>query len=131
MASRSVPCVAGPGTRGEVRVLSEDALTARARAIWTAVDFQPVARSFAAGADAFIARLELRAGESVLDVACGTGNLAIPAARAGARVTGIDIAANLIAQARVEAETAGVSVAFEVGDAEALPYFDGQFDVSV
>jgi ubiquinone/menaquinone biosynthesis C-methylase UbiE len=110
---------------------SEDPLTARARAVWTGGDFLPIARSFAPGAAEFIARLELGSGESVLDVACGTGNLAIPAAKAGARVSGIDIAPNLIAQARIEARTAGCAVAFEVGDAEALPYLDGQFDTTV
>ena len=67
----------------------------------------------------------------MLDVACGTGNLAIPAARAGARVTGVDIAPNLIAQARLEARAAGCVVAFEVGDAEALPYVEDQFDTTV
>lgn len=131
MASKSVPCLTGPGTRGEIRVWSEDPLAARARAVWTAGDFLPIARSFTSGAEAFIARLALRPGESVLDVACGTGNLAIPAARTGARVTAIDIAPNLIAQARLEARAAGQGVAFEVGDAEALPYFDGQFDTTV
>jgi len=115
----------------EVPAWSEDALTARARSVWTAGDFLPIARSFAAGAEEFIARLALRPGESVLDVACGTGNLAIPAARAGARVTGIDIAPNLIAQARLEARRARCIIAFEVGDAEALPCVDGQFDTTV
>jgi SAM-dependent methyltransferase len=67
----------------------------------------------------------------VLDVACGTGNLAIPAARAGARVSGIDIAPNLIAQAQLEARAAGCTIAFEVGDAESLPYVQGQFDTTV
>jgi SAM-dependent methyltransferase len=110
---------------------SEDALTARARTIWTAGDFLPIARSFAAGAVEFIDRLALRVGETVLDVACGTGNLAIPAARAGARVSGVDIAPNLIAEARQEARAAGVTVAFEVGDAEALPYDDDRFDTTV
>jgi len=118
-------------TRAEVPAWSEDPLTARARSVWTAGDFLPIARSFAAGAEEFIARLALRPGESVLDVACGTGNLAIPAARAGARVSGIDIAPNLIAQARLEARTAGLDVEFEVGDAEALPYDDGRFDTTV
>jgi SAM-dependent methyltransferase len=83
------------------------------------------------GAEEFIARPALRPGESVLDVACGTGNLAIPAARAGACVSGIDIAPNLIAQARHEARRAGCLVAFEVGDAEALPYVEDQFDTTV
>ena len=131
MSSENNPCVDGPGTRGDVHAWSEDALTARARAVWTGGDFLPIAKSFAPGAEEFIARLALRAGESVLDVACGTGNLAIPAATAGARVTGVDIAPNLIAQARLEARTAGCVVSFEVGDAESLPYADGQFDTTV
>jgi SAM-dependent methyltransferase len=121
----------GSATRGEVPAWSEDPLTARARSVWTSGDFLPIARSFAPGAEEFIARLALRPGESVLDVACGTGNLAIPAARAGARVTGIDIAPNLIALARLEARTVGCAISFEVGDAEALPYIDGQFDTTM
>jgi len=131
MPSESIPRAGGPGIRGEVPAWSEDPLTARARSVWTAGDFLPIARSFAPGAEEFIARLALRPGESVLDVACGTGNLAIPAARAGARVTGIDIAPNLIAEAQLEARRVGCVIAFEVGDAEALPYGDGQFDTTV
>ncbi len=131
MSSDNTPCAGGRGTRGEVCAWSEDPLAARARSVWTAGDFLPIARSFAPGAEEFIARLALRPGESVLDVACGTGNLAIPAARAGARVSGIDIAPNLIAQARLEARTAGCVAAFEVGDAEALPFADDQFDTTV
>jgi len=118
-------------TISKVAAWSEDPLTARARAVWTAGDFLPIARSYAPGAEDFIARLALRPGDKVLDVACGTGNLAIPAARAGARVTGIDIAPNLIAQARLEARSAGCLVSLEVGDAESLPYMDGQFDAVV
>src|SRR6266498_1108451 len=106
MSSESIRA-GSPGTRAEVPAWSADPLTARARSVWTAGDFLPIARSVAAGAEEFVALLALRAGESVLDVACGTGNLAIPAARAGARVSGIDIAPNLIAQARLEARTAG------------------------
>jgi SAM-dependent methyltransferase len=131
MLSETLLAAGGSGTSGEVPAWSEDPLTARARSVWTAGDFLPIAQSFAPGAEEFIARLALRQGESVLDVACGTGNLAIPAARAGARVTGIDIAPNLIAEARLEARSAGLTMAFEVGNAEALPYGDGQFDTTV
>ena len=130
MSSEIVPS-AGASTRGEVPDWSEDPLTARARSVWTAGDFLPIARSFAPGAEEFIARLALRPGESVLDVACGTGNLAIPAARAGARVTGVDIAPNLIAQARLEARLARRTIDFDIGDAEALPYADDRFDTTV
>ncbi|HEX3235722.1 MAG TPA: methyltransferase domain-containing protein [Gemmatimonadales bacterium] len=131
MSSDNILRADAPAVRAEVPAWSEDALTARARKVWTAGDFLPIARSFAPGAEEFITRLALRPGESVLDVACGTGNLAIPAARAGARVSGIDIAPNLIAEARLEARTAGQAITFEVGDAEALPYVDDQFDTTV
>ncbi len=130
MESESTSTASGSST-GEVRPWSEDPLTARARRVWTSGDFLPIARSFAPGAQEFIRRLGIRAGEAVLDVACGTGNLAIPAAQAGARVTGIDIAPNLIAEAQLEARAAGVVVDFEVGDAESLPYLEGQFDTTV
>ena len=65
----------------------------------------------------------------VLDVACGTGNLAIPAARAGAYVTGVDIATNLLDQARQRAAAEGLQIIFEEGDAERLPFPDAEFDV--
>ncbi len=131
MTADNNPCIDGPRTSGEIRVWSEDPLTARARAVWTGGDFLPIAKSFESGAREFITRMALREGEKVLDVACGTGNLALPAAKAGARVTGIDIAGNLIAQARIEAKAAGCSITFDVGDAESLPYLDGQFDTTV
>ncbi|HEY2805747.1 MAG TPA: class I SAM-dependent methyltransferase [Gemmatimonadales bacterium] len=127
----------GPGSgsfgfsSGEVGAWSEDPLSARARLVWTSADFSPIARSFAEGAAAFVERLGLKPGESVLDVACGTGNLAIPAAKAGAKIVGSDIAPNLIAQARREARDAGVNVTFEVGDAESLPYASGRFDTTM
>ena len=131
MSTDSFPCTDEFSIVGDVRPRAIDPLTARAIAVWTGGDFLPIARSFAPGAAEFIARLNLRAGDSLLDVACGTGNLAIPAALAGARVTGVDIAPNLIAQARNEARAAGCIVDFDVGDAEALPYASGQFDNTV
>jgi SAM-dependent methyltransferase len=62
-------------------------------------------------------------------VACGTGNLAIPAARRGAIVTGVDIAPNLVAQARERAAGENLKVTFDEGDAEQLPYADASFDL--
>jgi ubiquinone/menaquinone biosynthesis C-methylase UbiE len=64
-------------------------------------------------------------------VACGNGNLAIPAAKAGAVVTGIDIAPNLLDQARDRAAREGVDIRFEEGDAEDLPYQTGGFDLVI
>lgn len=101
----------------------------RLRSTWIAGDFGVIARSIEVGAEEFVGRLEVKAGMSVLDVACGTGNLALPAAKAGAAVTGIDIAPNLIEQAIERAKAEGIDAKFDVGDAEALPYPDESFDV--
>ena len=106
-----------------------DGLTERVRATWTAGDFGRIAVGFAEGAAAFVARHCEDPGPRVLDVACGTGNLAIPAARRGARVTGLDIAPNLLVAARAAAEEAGVPARFDEGDAEDLPYAAGSFDI--
>ena len=75
--------------------------------------------------------LESRRERRLLDVACGAGQIALIAARAGAEVTGCDIATNWIDQARFRAAAEGLNITFEEGDAEALPYEDGQFDAVV
>ena len=108
-----------------------DPLTARVRTTWTSGDFGRIARGYELGAAQFITRLGLSAGERVLDVATGTGNLAIPAARAGAAVTGVDIAPNLVTQAKARAAAEGLAIRFDVGDAEDLCYDDGEFDTAV
>jgi ubiquinone/menaquinone biosynthesis C-methylase UbiE len=101
------------------------------KASWMAGDFGQVAKYTADEGAMFIGRLPIRAAMDVLDVACGTGNLAIPAARAGARVTGVDIATNLIEQARERAAAENLTIDFRVGDAEALPFPDASFDMVV
>ena len=106
-----------------------EALKGKLRGMWIAGDFGEIAKSIADGAVEFAGRLDLKPGMHVLDVATGTGNLAVPAAKTGATVTGIDIAPNLIEQATARAEAEGVDARFEVGDAEDLPYEDGRFDV--
>jgi len=108
-----------------------EALKAKLKATWSAGDFGQVARSYEARSEEFVAGLGIEEGERLLDVACGTGNVAIPAARLGARVTGVDIAPNLIEQARARAEAEGVTARFDEGDAERLPYEDGAFDTAV
>ena len=107
------------------------ALKTRLRATWIAGDFGQIARYSAGGAEEFIKRLNLKPGTKVLDVACGTGNLALPAARAGAVVTGVDIAPNLVEQARENAKREGLKIQFDEGDAEAMTYEDGSFDAVV
>lgn len=108
-----------------------EALKTRLKGMWMAGDFGQIARHIETGAEEFIARLAPQPGERVLDVACGSGNLAIPAARAGAVVTGADIATNLLEQARARAAGEGLTIKFDEGDAESLPYADGFFDTVV
>jgi SAM-dependent methyltransferase len=108
-----------------------ETLKSRLRATWIAGDFGQIAKATASGAEDFIKRLNLQPGMKVLDVACGTGNLALPAARMGAIVTGVDIAPNLLEQARENAEREGLKIQFDEGDAEALPYEDASFDAVV
>jgi SAM-dependent methyltransferase len=106
-----------------------NAIKAAMKAVWTAGDFGRIAKFNEPAAAAFVARLGIAPGMQVLDVACGTGNLALAAARAGAEVTGIDIAPNLLDQARANARRDGLSARFDEGDAEDLPYEDASFDV--
>jgi SAM-dependent methyltransferase len=132
-AKISLDCGAtGSGVRAVRPVDSDpDPLVTRNRAAWTTGDFERIAAGYREGATAFIARLGLQPGESVLDVACGTGNLTLPAARSGARVTGVDIAANLLATARSRAASEGLAIQFDEGNAEELPYADGSFETAV
>jgi SAM-dependent methyltransferase len=108
-----------------------EALKARLKTTWMSGDYGHFAKYLEPGALDFLARLAVAPGTRMLDVACGAGQIAIPAARAGARVTGVDIASNLIEQARERAAAEGVEVRFDEGDAEMLPYGDAEFDLVV
>lgn len=108
-----------------------EALKARLKATWMAGDYGHFAQYLEPGALEFLDRLAIPPGTRMLDVACGAGQIAIPAARAGVQVTGVDIAANLIDQARARAKEEGVHAQFDEGDAEMLPYEDGSFDLVV
>lgn len=104
-------------------------LKTKLKATWVSGDFGRIAESFADGANEFVERLNLKPGTRVLDVACGSGNQSIPAARTGAIVTGVDIAPNLIEQAGKWAASENLKIQFDEGDAENLPYADAEFDV--
>lgn len=107
------------------------ALKDRLRATWMSGDYGHFAQYLEIGALAFLARLDVAPGTRMLDVGCGAGQIAIPAARAGVRVTGLDLAANLVVQARARAAVNGLDARFDEGDAEALPYEDASFDLVV
>ena len=107
------------------------ALKDRLKGMWMAGDYGHFATYLEPGALEFLGRAAVAPGSRMLDVACGAGQLAIPAARAGVRATGVDIASNLIEQARGRARAEGLDVRFDEGDAEMLPYEDASFDVVV
>lgn len=100
------------------------------KATWMAGDFGKLAVHNEQEGVEFIARLGLKPGMNVLDVACGTGNQSLPAARTGANVTGLDLAPNLLEQARRRAAAENLKIRFIEGDAEQLPFGDRDFDVT-
>lgn len=106
-------------------------IKAKQKATWESGDFGYIARTIENFAEQFMARQTLRPGSRVLDVACGTGNLAVIAAQHGCIVHGVDIAANLLVQARERAVATGLSIDFREADAEALPIADDCFDLTV
>ena len=108
-----------------------DGLKTRIRATWMAGDYGSVAASTESAAKNFIDRRQIKPNMQVLDVAYGNGNLSIPAAKAGAAVTGVDIAPNLLDQARARAAREKLDIRFEEGDAENLPVAVGAFDLVV
>ena len=95
---------------------------------WSSGDYGSIAWITVALADELVAAVDLAPGSTVLDVATGTGHVAIAAARAFCPTTGIDYVAGLVDTAARRAEAEGLDIAFEVGDAEALPYDDDRFD---
>jgi ubiquinone/menaquinone biosynthesis C-methylase UbiE len=103
----------------------------RARATWSAGDFDAIAERIWHVGDDLVSRVGIKQGDRVLDVACGTGNAAIPAAVAGAEVTGLDITPELFVAGRRRAAEAGVEIDWIEGDAERLPFGDQSFDVVV
>ncbi len=107
------------------------ALKAKLKDTWNSGDFGKIAESFVDGAEAFVERLNLTEGTNVLDVACGTGNQSIPAARAGAAVKGVDLAPILVEKARERAAAERLEIEFTEGDAESLDFDDSSFDVVI
>ena len=106
-------------------------LKAKQSVMWGNGPYERITDLLTESQEDLVAALQPQAGEKWLDVATGTGAVARMAARAGADVTGLDLAPDLIETARRETEAEGLSIQFDVGDAEALPYEDASFDVVV
>lgn len=105
-----------------------EALKIRLKAAWESGDYAVFARYLEPGALQFFERLDLAPGTKLLDVACGAGQLTIPAAQAGIEVTGLDLAQNLVDAANERAQKEGLNCRILQGDAEDLPFPDASFD---
>jgi SAM-dependent methyltransferase len=104
------------------------AIKERQQRMWASGDYAQVAARIHPISERLCEAADLLAGSRVLDVATGSGNAAIAAARCGCEVTGIDYVPALLEHARVRARAEGLAVEFVEGDAEALPFADGSFD---
>jgi SAM-dependent methyltransferase len=101
----------------------------RQRKTWALGDYARIGNPLVIMGELLCEAVDLHAGERILDVATGSGNTAISAARRFCEVTGIDYVPSLIEQAKKRAEAERLEVAFEVGDAEDLPFAEASFDV--
>jgi ubiquinone/menaquinone biosynthesis C-methylase UbiE len=107
------------------------AIKAAQRTGWETGDYPRVGNTLQLIAERLLEAADVRAGQRVLDVACGQGNAALAAARRFAEASGVDYARNLLAQGRERAEAEHLPVTFVEGDAEQLPFPDGSFDLTV
>ena len=99
--------------------------------VWSAGTYERLAARFAPVHDQLVDALRIGVGDRVLDLATGTGEVAVRAASRGAHVSGLDIAEPMLEKARRRAKEEGVQVLFELGDVEYLPYDDASFDIVV
>ena len=105
-----------------------DEFKARQRATWEAGDYGACSPYIAEVGELVVTRAAIAPGMRVLDVACGAGNAALPAARAGARVTALDLAAKLLDAGRAKAREEGLDIEWHEGDVENLPFENRTFD---
>jgi SAM-dependent methyltransferase len=106
-----------------------EGLKAKQSVVWGSGPYERISEHLAIAHDHLLRAVDLVSGDRWLDVATGTGEIAVPAAKAGASVTALDLAPELIETARRRAARAGVEARFDVGDAERLPYPNASFDV--
>jgi uncharacterized protein YbjT (DUF2867 family)/SAM-dependent methyltransferase len=111
------------------RPLDLEAVKAKQRDTWKSGDYSVVGTTLQIVGETLCEAVDLRSGERVLDVACGNGNAALAAARRFAQVTGVDYVPALLARAGARAAADGLPLDLREGDAEALPFPDGAFDV--
>jgi ubiquinone/menaquinone biosynthesis C-methylase UbiE len=107
------------------------AVKARQQAAWSSGDYAVIGTTLQIVGERLVESMDLRAGQTVLDVAAGNGNVTLAAARRWCEVTSTDYVESLLASARRRAEADGLHVQFEIADAENLPFADASFDAVV
>jgi ubiquinone/menaquinone biosynthesis C-methylase UbiE len=107
------------------------ALKARQQATWASGDFAVIGTTLQIVGETLCEAVDVEAGARVLDVACGNGNAALAAARRGASVTGLDYVPELVRKAGERARAEQLAIELVVGDAERLPFDDGDFEVAL
>lgn len=107
------------------------AVKARQQMAWSAGDYSVIGARIAVTSERLVDTADLRSGSAVLDVACGSGNAALAAARAGCRVTGVDYVPALLERARMRAAAEGLPLHLLEGDAEDLPVRDAAMDATL
>ena len=111
-----------------MNTIDYQAITARQQAVWASGDFNELARQILPVSESLVRACDPRPGSRVLDVACGSGNAALVAARRYCEVTGVDFVPALVERAMVRAAAEGTPIDFQVGDAQALKFPDGHFE---
>lgn len=107
------------------------AVTDRMRSTWASGDYAVIGSRISLTSEHLIDTADLRSGDRVLDVACGSGNASLAAARAGCHVTGVDFVPSLLERARVRAAAEGLEATFTEGDAQAIPMADDSYDAAI
>jgi ubiquinone/menaquinone biosynthesis C-methylase UbiE len=105
-----------------------EGITRSQQTAWAAGDYSVIALSLMPAAEVLVASADPHAGQRVLDVACGSGNVALVAARRYCQVSGVDYVPSLLERARARAAADNVEVRFVEGDAQKLPFEDAAFD---
>lgn len=107
------------------------AIKQKQQATWASGDYAVLGTRLQIMGELLAEALSLRAGERVLDVAAGNGNASLAAARRNTLVTATDYVESLLDKARARAQADGLDIAFQIADAENLPFDDGEFDVAL